>query len=49
VYRTNKDWFPAGYDYLLYAAPEAAEMDYDALHRETEALTNRLQDDLYRD
>lgn len=44
VYRLHKDWFPPGRDYLLSAAPAAADLGYATLEHLTERLTRRLPD-----
>ncbi|MEO0079160.1 MAG: ribonuclease P protein component [candidate division WOR-3 bacterium] len=45
IYRRNKDWFPAGFDYLLLARGQAANLSFAALSDETEMLARRVQDD----
>jgi ribonuclease P protein component len=46
VYRTHKDWFPPGNDYLFQAAPAAADLPYVELVRHAERLCRRLRDDV---
>jgi ribonuclease P protein component len=42
VYRRNKDWFPAGYDYLLMPAASAAGLELPELRKQAETLCRRL-------
>ena len=44
IYRTGKDRFPVGYDYLLHATPAAADLDYAGLEHSVRKLTERLRD-----
>ncbi|MBN2538251.1 ribonuclease P protein component, partial [candidate division WOR-3 bacterium] len=46
LYRTHKDWFPAGHDYLLNAAPAAADLTWAELLGHAERLCRRLKDDV---
>ncbi len=49
AYRRHKDWFPAGYDYVLQASPAAAGLDYRELCDRAEALTRRMRRDVTAD
>lgn len=42
IYRRNKAWFPAGFDYLLNATPAAGKLTFAGLAAETERLAQRL-------
>ncbi len=44
IYRTGKNRFPVGYDYLLHATPAAADLDYAGLEHRVRKLTERLRD-----
>lgn len=46
IYRTHKDWFPPGHDYLLHAAAPAADLSYTELLDHAERLCNRLRQDV---
>lgn len=44
LYRRNKRWFPAGYDYLLMPAASASGLGFAELSNLAEALCRRLPD-----
>jgi ribonuclease P protein component len=42
TYRRNKDWFPAGYDYILSPTPAGSGLPVARLEAETRKLTSRV-------
>jgi ribonuclease P protein component len=42
VYRRDKDWFPAGFDYLLTAAPACACLAFSELREEARSVAARI-------
>ncbi|OYD16866.1 ribonuclease P protein component [candidate division WOR-3 bacterium JGI_Cruoil_03_51_56] len=49
IYRTHKNWFPRGYDYLIHATPSAAGLKFRQLLKHTEDLTRKLSNDYQSD
>jgi ribonuclease P protein component len=41
VFRQNPTWFPAGRDIVFVARPEAAELEYTAVHDDIASLCKR--------
>jgi ribonuclease P protein component len=41
IYRRNKDWFPAGYDYLLQPTVAAGKLSFAELFEETRQVAAR--------
>ncbi|MCX7731843.1 MAG: ribonuclease P protein component [candidate division WOR-3 bacterium] len=38
IYRRNKEWLPAGYDYIVQVRPGAENLSYEALKQEIRKL-----------
>lgn len=43
IFRRHKHWFPAGCDYLFYAAPETADLSSDQLLKLAKRLAEKVK------
>jgi ribonuclease P protein component len=43
IYRRNKDWFPAGYDYLVQPTVSAGRLSFDELKEQVGSATVRIE------
>jgi len=44
IYRRNKEWFPAGHDYIIQPSDSAGRLPFDALREQVRLATQRVQE-----
>lgn len=43
IFRRNKEWFPSGFDYVIKAGANAAELNFHRLAEELHSLAERIK------